>query len=90
MIYSVRKLSFDGGYVEMKKIRPFVISFLFAMCLGGCSKESAPIGIIGGADGPTAIFVTSSIHWLSVCGWIGAIILALLVAVIIYGSKKKK
>ena len=48
------------------------------------------IGIIGGADGPTAMFVASEIIWPSVCGLIGVIIVTILVAVIIYHNKKKK
>ena len=47
------------------------------------------IGIIGGADGPTAIFVTSSPDW-----WKDAIIAAVAVAVvagiIIMRKKRKK
>ena len=43
----------------MKKIFTlfaFVLSFLT-----GCAKESASIGIIGGADGPTAVMVSGPI-----------------------------
>ena len=37
---------------------------LFGRCVprlpgGGCCKKAASIGIIGGADGPTAIFIAS-------------------------------
>ena len=35
------------------------ITFLGALALGFAPKEAGSIGIIGGADGPTAIFVTS-------------------------------
>ena len=71
----------------MKKLLAVVFSFVFALCLGGCSKESDSIGIIGGADGPTVMSVTSDISWLSVCG---LIIVAVIVAVVIYRNKKKK
>ena len=74
----------------MKKLMIFVLSLIFALCLGGCNNEAASIGIIGGADGPTAIFVTSKIHWPSVYGLIGVIIVTILVALIIYLNKKKK
>ena len=73
----------------MKKLMMFVFLFIFPMCLSGCNNEAASIGIIGGADGPTAIFLTSKINWLSVCGLIGVIIVAALVA-LIYLNKKKK
>ena len=74
----------------MKKLMALMLSFAFVLCLGGCSSKAASIGIIGGADGPTAIFVTSKISWMSVCCVIGALIVAVLVALIIYRSKKKK
>ncbi|MGM0654687.1 MAG: sodium ion-translocating decarboxylase subunit beta [Thermodesulfobacteriota bacterium] len=37
------------------------ITFLGALALGFLPKESAAIGIIGGADGPTAIFLTAKL-----------------------------
>ncbi len=74
----------------MKKLMIFVFSLILALCLGGCNNKAASIGIIGGADGPTAIFVTSKINWPSVCGLICVMIVTILVAVIIYLNKKKK
>ena len=74
----------------MRKLMIFVSSLMFALCLGGCNNKAASIGIIGGADGPTAIFVTSKINWPSVYGLIGVIIVTILVALIIYLKKKKK
>ena len=35
------------------------LAFFGAVCLGFTGKEAASIGIIGGADGPTAIFLTT-------------------------------
>ena len=37
------------------------IAFFGAICLGFTGPEAASIGIIGGADGPTAIFLTSQL-----------------------------
>ena len=37
------------------------ITFLGALALGFVPKEAAAIGIIGGADGPTAIFLTAKL-----------------------------
>ena len=68
----------------------FVFSLIFALCLGGCNNEAASIGIIGGADGPTAVFVSSNINRLHVCGFVGLILGAVLVGAFIYRSKKKK
>ena len=37
------------------------VAFFGAICLGFTGTEAASIGIIGGADGPTAIFLTSKL-----------------------------
>lgn len=37
------------------------VAFFGAICLGFTGPEAASIGIIGGADGPTAIFLTSQL-----------------------------
>ena len=74
----------------MKKLMIFVSSFILVLCLGGCHNKDASIGIIGGADGPTAMLITSKIHWPSVCGLVAVIIVTILIAVIIYLNKKKK
>jgi len=74
----------------MKKLIVFISTFVFALCLVGCSKETTSVGIIGGADGPTAVFVASKINWLYVCGLIGIIVATILVALIICCNRKKK
>ena len=71
----------------MKRGIKFSMLLVLALSLVGCGKEAASIGIIGGADGPTAIFVTSNTNWLSI---LGVIVVAILVAVLIYRNKKKK
>lgn len=63
---------------------------LFVLSLVGCDKEAASIGIIGGADGPTAIFVTSNINWLAVCGLTALIVVLIIILIIIYRKKKNK
>ena len=75
----------------MKKLAAFVFELVCALGLLGCSSESASVGIIGGADGPTAILVTSDIiKWMCVRGFIGIIVVAVLVALFICCNKKKK
>ena len=71
----------------MEKRIVSVFLFVIALCLSGCSKEAASIGIIGGADGPTAIFVTSNVNWLNIGIFLAAVIVAILVVVMI---RKKK
>lgn len=74
----------------MKKRIALVLLLAFVLCLAGCSSEATSIGIIGGADGPTTIFVTSNVNWLSICGLIAAILVIVLVVLTIYRHKKKK
>ncbi len=69
----------------MKKL----IFFLFPLLLAGCmtAEEEASIGIIGGADGPTAVFVASTImspamiaaSILTIAMIIGAVIAVILI-----------
>ena len=44
-----------------RAIRCLLFAFLFAHLLGFTPAQAASIGIIGGADGPTAIFLTSKL-----------------------------
>ncbi len=74
----------------MKKLTALIFSIILVMCLGGCNNEASSIGIIGGADGPTASFVTSTIIWQSIFGLVAVIIATTVIAVIIYLNKKKK
>lgn len=74
----------------MKKLTALIFSIILVMCLGGCNNEASSIGIIGGADGPAARFVTSTIIWQSIFGSVAVIIATTVIAVIIYLNKKKK
>ncbi|MBQ1996396.1 MAG: sodium ion-translocating decarboxylase subunit beta [Clostridia bacterium] len=74
----------------MKKLTSLVLLLALALCLTGCSNEASDIAFIGGADGPTAVFVSSNLTWPVICGLIGVIIVAVIVALIIYRNKKKK
>ena len=75
----------------MKKLLAFVLALVCVLGLLGCSSESASVGIIGGADGPTAILLTYSIiKWMYVIGFIGIVVVAVLVALFFYCKKKKK
>ena len=77
----------------MKKLVAFVFELVCVLGLLGCSSESSSVGIIGGADGPSAILVTRSIaKWMYDRIFI-VIIVAVLVALFIffiYCKKKKK
>ena len=72
----------------MKKLMAFILTFISAMCFCGCNTKSDSIGIIGGADGPTAVFVSSDINWLGIFGIIGVIAVAVFVVLIICRKKK--
>lgn len=44
----------------MKKLLLLVLALAMALSLTACFwKEDASVGIIGGADGPTSIFITT-------------------------------
>ena len=73
----------------MKIVLIVTVLIAFIMSLVGCGNKAASIGIIGGADGPTAIFVTSGASWLNICSILGVIVAAILVVVLIYRNKKK-
>lgn len=54
------------------------VAFFGAILLGFTGPQAASIGIIGGADGPTAVFVSGGLSW----GWLAAAALALLALVV--------
>lgn len=71
----------------MKKIGLIVLTIV--TMLAGCgNQDEASVGIIGGADGPTAIFVAGKPSWLGII--LGIVIGLLVVAMIIHHIKKKK
>ena len=51
-------------------------------------KDAACIGIIGGADGPTAIFVTGGFPWLLLAAAVAAAVG--IAALLIWRHSKKK
>ncbi|MEA4914827.1 MAG: hypothetical protein VB061_09675 [Christensenella sp.] len=44
------------------------------------------VAVIGGADGPTAIFVASSVNWV----WIAAAVVLVVAAILFIVVKKRK
>ena len=42
----------------MKKILLLILTFAMVLGLTACFNDDAAVGIIGGADGPTSIFIT--------------------------------
>ena len=86
-----RKKEFEKGVVGMKQLGALVFALVCVLGLLGCSSEADSVGIIGGADGPTAILLTYSItKWMYVIGFIGIVVVAVLVALFFYCKKKKK
>ena len=53
-------------------------AFFGALVFGMTPEQAASIGIIGGADGPTTVFVSGGLSW----GWLAAAALALLALVV--------
>lgn len=65
----------------MKKVFPWAAA-AFMMLLSGCAKESVSVGIIGGADGPTKVFVAAAPFWWAPFVLIAAVITAAAWAVV--------
>ena len=62
-----------------------VIVIIIGICFS-LSSESAAIGIIGGADGPTTVFVTENLVLPLLI--VAAIILAIIIAIRIFKKRK--
>jgi len=54
------------------------ISGLLTWMLNLSIRETASLGVIGGADGPTAIFVTSNFSWSSIFVWAIVILMGII------------
>ncbi len=51
----------------MKRLCSALAAVFSLLSLAGCSRSAGSIGIIGGADGPTAIYMTfPAIRWVPV------------------------
>ncbi len=70
----------------MKRIIPLMI---LTAVLAGCEKEASSVGIIGGADGPTAVLVGSSFPIMIPAIIVGVIAVVAVVSVVIYLISKK-
>ena len=89
LVDAITNMNFAKECDSVKRGIIFILLLVLALSLVGCGKEAASIGIIGGADGPTAIFITSGINWQTIFGILGVIVVAILVVVLIYRNKKK-
>ena len=64
-----------------------IIALIIALSVGNVCRSDASLGIIGGADGPTAIFITgSSVSWGVIA--LNIILLIVIAAFIIKKVKK--
>ena len=65
-----------------------IIALIIALSVGNSCINDASIGIIGGADGPTAIFIAGpNISWPTIA--LNVILIAVIAALIIKKLKKK-
>ncbi len=72
----------------MNKI--FYRMILMVVFFTGCSiEDSASIRIIGGADGPTSIYVIEKAHWVGIVSIIIVVIILTLLAVLYFFKKRK-
>lgn len=54
-----------------------------------CKAAASSVGIIGGADGPTAIFIASKINWPSILLGVGGIALLVVMAIKVFRNRMK-
>lgn len=71
-------LAIAAGLKMLSDILPAIVGYLVFRTFAFTPPQAASIGVIGGADGPTAIFVTAPV-------WTGALIAAVLMIVGIVG-----
>lgn len=70
----------------MKKI--FVLPALVLSFLTGCAKESASVGIIGGADGPTVITVSQNVPMIPMAIVVVGIVVIVAIIIVFVTHKK--
>ena len=63
-----------------------------AALLSGCAarRQAASVGIIGGADGPTAIYITSSFSPLAAAAAVAVAAAAALVALVVLARRRRR
>lgn len=55
----------------------------------GCGRDTGSVGVIGGADGPTAVLITSNFDWVSIC-CLTAVIAAIVLLVLVICRRRRK
>lgn len=68
----------------MKRI--FTLLALALSFLTGCAKESAAVGIIGGADGPTSVMVAGPVLPMGLVA-VGVVVIVAIIVVFITHKK---
>ena len=65
----------------VKKLIPISGIFCLIPVFSGCASESASLGVIGGADGPTVILLSSGSCWVYLVP-VGILLVGILVFVL--------
>ena len=68
----------------MKKV--FALLALVLTFLTGCAKESASIGVIGGADGPTSVMVSGPVLPMGLV-FLGVVVIVAIIIVFVTHKK---
>ncbi len=69
----------------MKKFM-LMLTAIMSMLLTGCNREASSVGVIGGADGPTAVFVSGPAWVLPAI--IAAVVVGIFLLVYLLVNKK--
>ena len=73
----------------LKKLTPILWIICSFLTFSGCASESASLGIIGGADGPTVILLSSGPGWIYLA-LAGILLVGILVFVHVKHRNRKK
>ncbi|MFI3213774.1 MAG: sodium ion-translocating decarboxylase subunit beta [Eubacteriales bacterium] len=73
------------------KMKKLIISLMSVVSLlTGCGRNQAvSIGIIGGADGPTSVFVAGKVYWGAIAA-VASVSVLIIVLLVIYFIKRRK
>lgn len=72
----------------MKKIILFLNIFIVLLFSGCIKNDATNIGIIGGADGPTAIFLAITLRPYII--FLAILLIAIIIGILIYKKRNKK
>lgn len=75
--------------MKMKRYLLYLLAAM-ALTLAGCGRSDVSLGVIGGADGPTAVFVSAASYWWAPFAMIAAVIAGAVIVIMRTRRNRKK